>query len=100
MYRIFDRCDNRTRWAASRIELEETLRGMFDEGEDGVADAIEAICRGIGSEYVGDHETFLNIEVSMADCRDCSKLPVCSVGRTRARERRKPCIDFTAREEA
>lgn len=99
MYRIFDRCINHTYWADDRDELAEVLSSMFDTEEPGVSEAIAGICKGIGHDYTGDWEQFLNIEISVASCRDCSKFPGCAVGRTRAREHRMPCIDFTMREE-
>lgn len=43
---------------------------MFDTSEEGVEDAIETIAYGIGREYTGDEEAFLNVRVSIVDDED------------------------------
>lgn len=63
MYQITDTIDNITTYAQDRDDLADKLRGMFDTGEDGIEDAIEAVADGIGREYIGAEEAFLGVRV-------------------------------------
>lgn len=70
MFKIIDTVANETAYAEDRDELKEKLDGMFDTSEEGVEDAIETIAYGIGREYTGDEEAFLNVKVSIVDDED------------------------------
>lgn len=70
MFKIIDNIANETVYAEDRDELKEKLDGMFDTSEEGVEDAIETIAYGIGREYTGDEEAFLNVKVSIVDDED------------------------------
>lgn len=70
MFKIIDTIANETAYAKDRDELKEKLDGMFDTSEEGVEDAIETIAYGIGREYTGDEEAFLNVKVSIVDDED------------------------------
>lgn len=70
MFKIIDTIANETAYAEDRDELKEKLDGMFDTSEEGVEDAIETIAYGIGREYTGDEEAFLNVKVSIVDDED------------------------------
>lgn len=70
MFKIIDTIANETAYAEDRDELKEKLDGMFDTSEEGVEDAIETIAYGIGREYTGDEEAFLNVKVSVVDDED------------------------------
>lgn len=70
MFKIIDTIANETAYAEDRDELKEKLDGMFDTSEEGVEDAIETIAYGIGREYTGDEEAFLNVKVSTVDDED------------------------------
>lgn len=70
MFKIIDNITNETVYAEDRDELQEKLESMFDTSEDGVEDAIETIAYGIGREYTGDEEAFLNVKVSIVDDED------------------------------
>ena len=70
MFKIIDNITNETVYAEDRDELLEKLENMFDTSEDGVEDAIETIANGIGREYTGDEEAFLNVKVSIVDDED------------------------------
>ncbi len=70
MFKIIDTIANETAYAEDRDELKEKLDGMFDTSEEGVEDAIETIAYGIGREYTGDEEAFLNVRVSIVDDED------------------------------
>lgn len=70
MFKIIDNITNETVYAEDRDELQEKLESMFDTSEYGVEDAIETIANGIGHEYVGGEEAFLNVNVSIVDDTD------------------------------
>ena len=70
MFKIIDTIANETAYAEDRDELKEKLDGIFDTSEEGVEDAIETIAYGIGREYTGDEEAFLNVKVSIVDDED------------------------------
>lgn len=67
MFKIIDTIADETAYAEDRDELKEKLDGMFDVSVEGVEDAIETIAYGIGRDYVGDEEAFLNVKVSIVD---------------------------------
>lgn len=70
MFKIIDTIADETAYAEDRDELKEKLDGMFDVSVEGVGDAIETIAYGVGREYTGGEEAFLNVKVSIVDAED------------------------------
>ena len=65
MYVVHDHITLKTYECEDDIDLKNTLESIFDLDEDGVQDAINTIVCGIGGEYVGDDEEFLNISIDI-----------------------------------
>lgn len=64
-YTINDRITCETHTTEGRQELADVLSELFDVTEPGVSEAIDRIACGIGIDYIGADEEFLNISIDI-----------------------------------